>query len=68
MTAYALILHGFMFAVFEDWKPSPKVCAHSLELALVQWQNMAIHEYKNTRIANRQNPQNIRTPLKNLCV
>jgi hypothetical protein len=25
----------------------------------VQWQNMAVHEYKNANIAKSQNPQNM---------
>jgi hypothetical protein len=41
--------------VFADWKPSVKVYARkNLHRALVQWQNMAVHEYKNTKITKIQ--------------
>ena len=37
--------------IFVDWKPSAKVyTCESLDRALVQWQNMAIREYRNTKI------------------
>jgi hypothetical protein len=41
-----------------DWEPSVKVCTcKNLDLALVQWQKMAVREYKNTEVAKIQDPQ-----------
>ena len=37
--------HGFIFAVFADWKPSAKVdTCENLDWVLLQRQNMAVHE------------------------
>jgi hypothetical protein len=43
---------------FADWKPSVKVYTwQNLDCPLVQWYNMAIHEYKNAKIAKIWDPQ-----------
>ena len=51
-----LFSRGFIFAVYADWKPYVKVYTHknNLDRALVQWQNMAIHKFKNVKIAKIQ--------------
>jgi hypothetical protein len=37
--------------VFADWEPSVKVnTRENLDQALVQWQNMAVCDYKNVEI------------------
>ena len=53
-----------MIVVFADWRPSAKVYTReNSDQVLVQWENMAVHEYENVKIAKSQNPRN-RHPMK----